>query len=235
MKKVIILWVMVLTALSTEAQELTVNYQVKFDTSSPELFAEAGLNEDMRRSLAEAYKDVVMNYRLSYKNGESDFRVVVGKEPQIIFFMGKSMDINATLAQQADNYSYKNHREGIVLDKTSVFGKTFVVKDSIRVPHFNLVEGQKKDICGYECLKAVSDDGKTTIWYSPAIPVKNEPIVTGLNGLVLQYANGQQIFEAVSVSDTATINITKPDADKTISKDEFNKMVAKRVEMMKRQ
>lgn len=216
------------------AQELTVTYQAVYNTASPQLFADAGLAEEMRGSLAAAYKDVVMTYRLILKGDESEFRLVPGEGKQEISFMGQTIDVNAAAAAQAQNYTYKNHAEGIVLDKTQAFGKDFIVIDSLQSAGFSVVEGEKKEILGFECLKAVSPDGKTTAWYSPHVPVKDEPIASGLDGLILQFDNGQQIFTATEVLDSASKEIVRPAGGKTLSREEFMETVKKRVEMMKR-
>lgn len=234
MKKAIVALFMTLQALTLPAQELTVTYQATYNTASPQLFAEAGLPEAMRSSLAAAYKDVVMTFRLVIKGDESEYRVIPSKEKQEITFMGKTIDVGAAMQAQAQNYTYKNHAEGIVLDKTQVFGKDFIVSDSLQGTPFTPVEGEKKDILGFECLKAVSPDGKTTVWYTPHIPVKDEPIACGLNGLILQFDTGQQIFTAMEIADSASTPIVRPTGEKIMPRGEFADYMKKRVEMMKR-
>lgn len=235
MKKVMLALSMTLQVSMIPAQELTVTYQAVYNTSSPQLFADAGLAEEMRSSLAAAYKDVVMTYRLVLKGNESEFRLVPGEGKQEITFMGQTIDVNAAALAQAGNYTYKNHAEGIVLEKTQVFGKNFIVVDSIRSSAgFSVMEGEKKEILGFECLKAVSSDGKSTAWYTPYIPVRDEPIACGLDGLVLQFDNGQQIYTATGILDTADKEIVRPAGEKAISREEFMESVNKRIEMMKR-
>lgn len=234
MRKAIVALFMTLQALTASAQELTVTYQATYNTASPQLFADAGLPEAMRSSLAAAYKDVVMTFRLVIKGDESEYRAVPSKEKQEIVFMGKAIDINAAVQAQAGNYTYKNHAEGITLDKTQLFGKDFIIADSLNGAPFIPVDGEKKEILGFECLKAISPDGKTIVWYTPHIPVKDEPIATGLNGLALQFDNGQQIFTAVQVADSASTPIVRPSGEKVVTRNEFTEYTKKRVEMMKR-
>ena len=233
MRKAIVALFMTLQALTASAQELTVTYQATYNTASPQLFADAGLPEAMRSSLA-AYKDVVMTFRLVIKGDESEYRAVPCKEKQEIVFMGKTIDINAAVQAQAGNYTYKNHAEGITLDKTQLFGKDFIIADSLNGAPFIPVDGEKKEILGFECLKAISPDGKTIVWYTPHIPVKDEPIATGLNGLALQFDNGQQIFTAMQVTDSASTPIVRPSGEKVVTRNEFTEYTKKRVEMMKR-
>ena len=161
---------MTLQTLTASAQELTVTYQATYNTTSPQLFADSGLPEAMRSSLAAAYKDVVMTFRLVIKGDESEYRAVPSKEKQKIVFMGKTIDINAAVQAQAGNYTYKNHAEGIMLDKTQLFGKDFIIADSLNGAPFIPVDGEKKEILGFECLKAISPDGKTISGTHPTSP-----------------------------------------------------------------
>ncbi len=234
MRKAIFVMFSVLQMSIMSAQELTVIYKAVYNTASPQLFAEAGLSEEMRASLASAYKDVVMTYQLCIRGTESEFRLVPGKGKQEISFMGQTIDVNAAAYAQAQNYTYKNHAEGVILDKTEAFGKKVIVIDSIRSERFTVVHNEKKDILGFECLKANSADKKTTVWFSPYIPVKNEPIASGLDGLILQFDNGQQVFTAIDIVDTVNIKIARPEGEKLVSREEFSKSVKRRIDMMKR-
>lgn len=235
MKRTILFLAMLLTMAAVRAQELTVTYAARYNTSSPTLFAEAGLPEDMRSAMVNAFKDVVMTYRLLYKDGESDYRIVPSDEKQEITFMGRKMDVNAMTKMQAQNYTYKNHKTGEQRDFTAVFGKKFIVCDSLPGKAFTVSEGEKKEILGYECRKAVSPDGKTIVWFTSGIPVKDEPVACGLNGLVLEFSNGTNIFTAKSISmDKITTPIVRPEGEKEMQKKDFDEMVKKRMEMMKR-
>ncbi|MCD8310177.1 MAG: GLPGLI family protein [Prevotellaceae bacterium] len=234
MKRAILTLAMALPLATISAQELTVTYQAVYNTASPGLFADAGLPEEMRAALAAAYKDVVMTYRLTLKGDESEYRVVPGEGKQEITFMGQTIDVNAAAQAQAGNYTYKNHAEGILLDKTQFFDKNFVIRDSLSSAPFTVIDSEKRQIAGFACLKALSSDGKTTAWYTPDIPVKDEPIASGLDGLILEFDDGQMIYTAQEVLDTAGKEIERPQDEKTISREAFMDMVNKRMEMMKR-
>ena len=235
MKKVILALFLALQMSMVSAQEMTVTYKMTYNASSPDLFAEAGLPEPMRSGLAAAYKDVVMYYQLIVKGNESEYRIMPVEGKQEITFMGQTMDVNAAAAAQAQNYTYKNHSEGVTLDKTQLFNKSVIVVDSIKsANNFTVVEGEKKEILGFECQKAVSADGKTTVWFSQQIPVKDEPLASGLDGLILQYDNGQQIFTASEISDSASKDIVRPTGSDIMTRDEFMSQMQKMMERMKR-
>ncbi len=118
--------------------------------------------------------------------------------------------------------------------ENSLFLHAFIVADSLNGTPFTPVDEEKKEILGFECLKAVSSDGKTTAWHTPHIPVKDEPTGTGLSGLVLEFDNGQQVFTTVQVADSASLPVARPTGEKTVTRSEFTEHAKKRVEMMKR-
>ena len=223
-----------LSSLMGMAQSLDVTYKVTFNTGSPELFAENGLNEEMRKGLANAYSNVVLTYQLHYVDGISEFRLIPSTTKQEITFMGQTIDLNVAMAQQANNVTYKNHLKDIIIDKVSVFGKEFLVIDSLGREIFLIHDTQIKEILGFECVKAVSEDGKKVVWFAPHLPLGNEPISSGLPGLILELDNSQQTFIAISIDDGNTSLIQTPSGGKEMTRDEFDKMVHQRIEMMKR-
>ena len=233
-KRVLCIAAVFFSAVLVNAQELTVNYRVVYNTQSPDLFAEAGLSEEMRSSLAKAYKDVVMTYRLTYIAGESDFRAIPPKEKQEIVFMGQKINPFAELEKGKQNYIYKNHRDSLVLNLTTVFGKDFVIREELLPEPYDIVEGEVKEILGYECRKAVSKDGKKTVWFAVHIPIANEPFVCGMDGLVLEYDDGKQLYTATEILDTVAREIVRPDEQQAVSAKEFSEMIQRRVERMRR-
>lgn len=235
MKRLVtIVAVVLLSALLAHGQALRVTYVAKYNTGSKDLFAEVGLSEEFRASLVNAYRDVEICYTLLYKDGVSEFRVTPTDKPLSITFMGQTMDLGASLKEQAKDYTYKNHKEGIVIDKKNFFGKNFLVTSGIGAEEFKVQEGEKKYILEFECHLAVSKDGKTKVWYTPYIPISNEPISTGLQGLALEIDNGQQIFTAIEIDDKVEGVPVRPDKGTEMTKEAFEKMVQERVEMMKR-
>jgi GLPGLI family protein len=223
-----------LACLVGVAQELTVTYRVTFNTHSPDLFAENGLTEELRSGLANAYRHVVLTYRLTYINGESEFRLIPAAEKQTITFMGQTMELNAAMKQQAGNVTYKNHAKGILIDKISLFGKDFLVTDSLRGHKFVVKAGETKTIMGFECQRALSTDGKQTVWFTPHIPISNEPVVSGLPGLILEYDSGQQIYTVTHIEEAKGQTVSMPTGGKEMTKASFDKMVKQRVDAMKR-
>ena len=116
---------------------------------------------------------------------------------------------------------YKNMKENRFTSQSEVFGKKFLVKDTLRTLDWKL-ENETKNIGNYTCYKATltrtvevvesgisvngdkdlnaNDDEEpemrditVTAWYTPQIPVNNGPErYQGLPGLILEVNDGQQ-------------------------------------------
>lgn len=237
MKNFQLLLVTMFTALlswQANAQEISVVYSARINTASEELFKETGLPEDMRRALINAYGKVVFSYGLTYVNNESTFQMLPSNKKQEISFMGQTMDLSAMTEEQSKNVTYKNHQTKQIISKTLFLGKEFLVTDTIAVEQFNIVENEVKEILGFECKKAISSDGKNIVWYTEHIPVADGPINTNLPGLILEAHLDQYIYTATSIDDNTKQSIVIPTGGKKMTNAEFQEMVQKQTEMMKR-
>ena len=237
MKNFQLLLVTMFTALlswQANAQEISVVYSARINTASEELFKETGLPEDMRRALINAYGKVVFSYGLTYVNNESTFQMLPSNKKQEISFMGQTMDLSAMTEEQSKNITYKNHQTMQIISKTLFLGKEFLVTDTIAVEQFNIVENEVKEILGFECKKAISSDGKNIVWYTEHIPVADGPINTNLPGLILEAHLDQYIYTAISIDDNTKQSIVVPTGGKKMTNAEFQEMVQKQTEMMKR-
>ena len=237
MKNFQLLLVTMFTALlswQANAQEISVVYSARINTASEELFKETGLPEDMRRALINAYGKVVFSYGLTYANNESTFQMLPSNKKQEISFMGQTMDLSAMTEEQSKNVTYKNHQTKQIISKTLFLGKEFLVTDTIAVEQFNIVENEVKEILGFEYKKAISSDGKNIVWYTEHIPVVDGPINTNLPGLILEAHLDQYIYTATSIDDNTKQSIVVPTGGKKMTNAEFQEMVQKQTEMMKR-
>lgn len=68
-------------------------YSSKINVNSPSLFKEAGLTDDLRQILVDAYRDIELTYSLSHSDGESEFRLLPSAKKQEINIMGQKMDL----------------------------------------------------------------------------------------------------------------------------------------------
>ncbi len=227
---------MLVTLLSwhANAQEISVVYSARINTESEEMFKETGLPEDMRKALINAFSKVDFSYGLTYANDESTFQMLPTDKKQVISFMGKTMDLSAITEEQSKNVTYKNHQTKQIISKTLFLGKEFLVTDTITVEQFNVVENEMKEILGFECKKAISTDGKKILWFTEHIPVTDGPIDTNLPGLILEAHLDQYIYTAANIDENIKQSIVVPTGGKKMSNTEFQEMIQKQTEMMKR-
>lgn len=236
MKKIVLLSFLALSALLwlLQGQELSVRYRMNYNTQSPSLFEEAGLPPEMRQMLAEAYKDVWLYFMLSYKEGKSSFRLVRDSVKRSIQFMGQTIDLTGHMDEMAKAYRYKDHNGRELLEVTPVMGKVYLLTATLDEAPYIVDKSQKREILGYECFRATSPDGKTKVWYTPHIPLKDEPIPTGLEGLVLELEDGQQLLRAIEILPEASEEPKAPQEGERMPKKEFEEMMKKQVERMQR-
>lgn len=133
---------------------------------------------------------------------------------------------------------YLDIKNGIRYNKKTVYGNSFIVKDSINM-NWVLINEQKK-IGVYNCYKAIFNtkvhlndgDGKiitkdkTVIaWYAPEIPFSTGPTgFSGLPGLILELYDDIFVYylKSLDLHPQKEIKIIMPEKGKLISKKEFD-------------
>lgn len=219
---------------SVKAQQLTVDYQVKANVNSPSFMAEAGMPDEYRSMMATAMKDFEMKFQLRYNDGESEFANVPMDKPQSITIMGQTIDGKTLEEQYKGNISYKNRKKNVSIQRVNFMGKVILVKDGLDADTFDVVGGEKKEILGYECKKAVSRDKKQTVWLTDYIPVADGPMVgQGITGLVLEASDENNLYLATKISDTVSGTFTEPTDGQVMSMKEFKDYVKKTTDMLK--
>lgn len=233
-KVLLMLAVLLGMSASVKAQQLTVDYQVKANVNSPSFMAEAGMPDEYRSMMATAMKDFEMKFQLRYNDGESEFANVPMDKPQSITIMGQTIDGKMLEEQYKGNISYKNRKKNVSIQRVNFMGKVILVKDDLDVDTFDVVGGEKKEILGYECKKAVSRDKKQTVWFTDYIPVADGPMVgQGITGLVLEASDENNLYLATKISDTVSGTFTEPTDGQVMSMKEFKDYVKKTTDMLK--
>ncbi|WP_259016211.1 GLPGLI family protein [Emticicia fluvialis] len=104
-----------------------------------------------------------------------------------------------------DYYIYRNFEKEKKIELIEMMGKTYVVEDSLKAPNWKVLN-QIKDVAGYICMKAVTEDTvkhqKITAWFTGDIPISAGPErYYGLPGLImeLEINDGDVIITASSV------------------------------------
>ncbi len=151
---------------------------------------------------------------------------------------------------------YKNVKENRFTNKTEIYGKLFLIKDSLSSKQWELVN-ETKNIGTYTCYKAifkeevtsqtvndkneieeVTKERTTTAWYTPQIPVNTGPQnFNGLPGLILEINDGKLtlICSKIILNPKEKIEIKEPKKGKVVSQEKFDEIMEKKnKEMMDR-
>lgn len=141
---------------------------------------------------------------------------------------------------------YRNIADKKYVTQKEFMGKTFLVKDSLKLQDWKL-ESETKKIGNYNAYKATFtrevkvkefnslDDEiiattkqvTTTAWYTPEIPVSIGPAgYWGLPGLILEVQEDKQVFlcTEIVINPSEKFSIEVPSKGKVVAQDEFNKI-----------
>ncbi|WP_299228325.1 GLPGLI family protein [uncultured Psychroserpens sp.] len=204
-------------------------------------------------------KQFQKTYTLTFNKNES-----VYKEEETLSTpqLGGNLGV-MVMANSGSDILYKNTKANRYTNQNDVFGKIFLIKDSIQKRDWKL-ESETKNIGEYTCYKAtitrevevmssgisingdkdLSKDEPTTrtqvitAWYTTQIPVNNGPEnYQGLPGLILEVNDGSQtlICSKIVLNPEKRIEIKEPTKGKEVDQEQFDVIMAKkRKEMMER-
>ncbi|MDR3285811.1 MAG: GLPGLI family protein [Prevotellaceae bacterium] len=205
------------------AQSQTI--QVIYETQPKmQLQATGGLDQSI---IEQIKKSAIVQNMLCYNNGESVYTVMKKENEN----QSGGMMIRI---QTPENITYKNHNTHKEISYQDFFGKGFLIETELKADEWEITDSTK-NIQGYNCTKAVSKNGETTAWYCPNLPITDGPVYTGLPGLVLEMKSDKLTIITKEISDDADCKIEKPTKGKKISKDDFDKMVEKRMKAMEQE
>lgn len=160
----------------------------------------------------------------------------------------RSSGITITISNGSD-VRYKNVKEGRYTNQTEVFGKQFLIKDSLNHRPWELIN-ETKNIGVYTCFKAIYKDSVTsttftekgeiekskkeritTAWYTPQIPVNNGPEdFQGLPGLILEINDGSMtlVCTRIVINPKEKTEIEEPTKGKEVSQKDFQAIMDKK-------
>lgn len=138
-----------------------------------------------------------------------------GYPEKMKLFFSPSSSLYTYNTDEIEGAGYSWRREDYVItrnfdqekktDIIEMLGKTYIVDDSLHTPKWK-ISNQIKDIAGYVCMKAVTEDPvrgqKLTAWFSQDIPVGAGPErYFGLPGLIMELDinEGDVVIEATKV------------------------------------
>jgi GLPGLI family protein len=147
----------------------------------------------------------------------------------------------------ASGETYKNLATEKVIEQREMFGKKFLIEDTLKVQRWKLSTDQMK-ILGYNCTKATMIDSvrmrgdsmtkrNITAWFTEDVPLAMGPAAYGsLPGLVLavDVNNGQQttVAKKVDFKKVKDDDVKAPSKGDKMTRKEFDEKVR---EMMKKQ
>lgn len=212
--------------------------------------------------LAQLKKQFERTYLLDFNKNESIYK----QEESLDAPMpggGGGMQIVVAGSGDAD-ILYKNVAEHRFANLNDMFGKMFLIKDTLTQRKWNLSK-ESKNIGNYTCFKAtydyerevmrtmVSTNGEdvdaeesepemetitVTAWYTPQIPVSNGPgDYYGLPGLILEVSDGELavLCSKIVLNPKDGVKIEEPSKGKEVSQAEYDAILEKKLAEMNEQ
>ncbi len=219
-------------------------FDIKVDDNNQNSAMQKQLQEQLRKQFQKEYRLTFNKYESIYKQNEK----LDTPSPS-------SSGIQIRITGGSD-IMYKNVKENRYTNKTEIYGKLFLIKDSLSSKNWELIN-ETKNIGEYTCYKAIfkeeitsqtfNDKGEmekvtkeiiTTAWYTPQIPVNNGPeSFNGLPGLILEINDGKLtlICSKIILNPKEKIEIKEPKKGKVVSQERFDEIMDKKTnEMMER-
>jgi GLPGLI family protein len=240
--KILILFLLCSIAISAQEFQGIATYKtqrkldIKLDSTQV-----GGMQDEIMAMLKKQFEKTYLltfnKEESSYKEDESLAPPSVGGNAVMIMSMGGSGEL------------YKNIKTQRYVKQSDLFGKAFLVQDTLKTLSWNL-QSDTKNIGTYTCFKAtlerevVSDLGGSkekqtvTAWYTPQIPVSNGPEeFQGLPGLILELSYDSQIIlcSKISSNPSKQIVIKQPTNGKSVTQSEFDGIMAKKMKEMESQ
>ncbi|WP_020570856.1 GLPGLI family protein [Neolewinella persica] len=212
------------TAIFTTESASIVSFDSTSQISQQE---QAAINEQIREAMRK-------EYRLTFNAAEGLYQQV----PKLAAPSAEKEVEVIGGGQGMDGGIYKNTRSGLLVETRDVFGKLFLIRDSLVRPAWTILEEQKV-IQGYTCIKAElkTNRGKSTAWFTPEIPVNLGPgDYWGLPGFILQANNGRMKITCteLKISAGTTAVIEPPKKGKEVTLEAYKKIYSKKIEEMNR-
>ena len=212
-------------------------------------FDDEKMSSEMQKDLqAQLSKQFQKEYTLKFNVTESVFKEVEQLETPVPSKSGMVLRIS-----DGSDELYKNIKEHNYVNATELYGKLFLVEDSLKTTKWELSK-ETKHIGEYLCFKAsytedydvetfnqegkITKETKTrtvTAWYTPQIPISNGPqMYQGLPGLILEINDGELtlICSKIVLNPEESLKIEVPSKGKEVTQAEYDAIVKKKSEEM---
>ena len=193
-----------------------------------EVSLDSGMAPEQAAMIKQMMQEQMSNdYELTFNNHQSFF-----KQKEKLDQPSQNESIQIMVITPGGNELYKNLKENRYTSERELFGKLFLVQDTM--PKIDWVlTGETKQIGQYTCYKATytrmsrggfkmdSENGEsliqpkeivTTAWYTPQIPISDGPeMYYGLPGLILEVIDGDRVLICLKI-------VLNPEEEVLISK-----------------
>lgn len=197
------------------------------------------VNSEMQKQITQLVNQQTQKeYELRFNNFESVF-----KEKEILETPGYSLFPGATVTISGGfGALYENLKENRTTDQKDLYGKLFLVKDTLKKQDWKL-EKETKNIGEYTCFKAtrtrISENASTgekkeipiVAWYTPQIPIAFGPLgFGGLPGLILEITDGDLSYlcNQIILNPKNGVDVAEPSKGKKVSREEYEKIETKK-------
>ena len=172
-------------------------------------------------------------HRLVLKNDES----VYEKDPDVKPISSENDNTPRMFRRmRSSKTTYKNLSLSKVIEQQNMFGKDFLVMDSIENFKWKISAGEQKVVAGYTCMKAFFKDitNNFVVFFTTQIPKKNGPDkFGGLPGVILEVQSAQTHIIATEVINSPVPELLIPSKGDKMSRKEFTDMVKQKTEEMR--
>lgn len=255
---------MVSGAITINAQDFQgiATYQSAVKARSFSIKGE-GITPDMEKQLEDmmkkqGQKEYTLKFNLSESTWKEDESLGGGPGGGS---GGSVQVVSFSVGGGSNSTTYKNTAEKLYMQESSVFGKTFLIKDKLEVQEWQLT-GETKKIGDYNAQQAIytrtverssftfgnvndeeeeskqetyTDTIKVEAWFTPEIPVSHGPQnYWGLPGLILELNDGNTTYlcTKVTLNPEEKIEIKKPKKGKKVNREEFAAIMKEKAEEM---
>jgi len=218
------------------------------------------LDDGMRKQmLAMIQKQFQKEFNLQFDMDESIYQEVEALDRPTGISAGGAVQVMAVGSGNSD-ILYRNTEENRFVNQNEIFGKQFLIRDTIAASNWKL-EKETKNIGEYTCFKATYQTTRTmrssvatqdseksdtqenateeevtvTAWYTPQIPVPHGPAeYGGLPGLILEISDGKLsiLCSKVVINPSGGVTLEEPRKGKEVSQAEYDRILEEKLKEM---
>jgi len=234
----------------------TYKTQRKVDIDLDSTQFDDGMRKQM---LAMIQKQFQKEFNLQFDMDESIYQEVEALDRPTGISAGGAVQVMAVGSGNSD-ILYRNTEENRFVNQNEIFGKQFLIRDTIAASNWKL-EKETKNIGEYTCFKATYTTTRTTrgsvatrdnekvdnkevvteeevvvtAWYTPQIPVPHGPAeYGGLPGLILEISDGKLsiLCSKVVINPSGGVTLEEPRKGKEVSQAEYDRILEEKLKEM---